>query len=234
MESHGIRSRKWIPEEWPATIKQTKTWVDQVLIEMVAAKELCNHHRQSIDTGVKNDHVHCTFWHISLPLGFSIAARLLDRRKKKHGDELITLLGTFYCLGTAQYDVKFPNLTFYRGSKHKATILFLFLKLDQTLNTYKWPVRRETVKFVSETLKFEGNKINCFPIGQTLSDLLYSWKFWSWKYIKPRCNGGRQSNFAHNSALTWRNVIDFTMLPAQRFWRGTVSLLDVMWPRSNQ
>ena len=24
------------------------------------------------------------------------------------------------------------------------------------------------------------------------------------------------------------------MLPAQRFWRETVSLLDVMWPRSNQ
>ena len=126
------------------------------------------------------------------------------------------------------------NLTFCRGSKHKATILFLFLKLDQTLNTYKWPVRRETVKFVSETLKFEGNKINCFPIGQTLSDLLYSWKFWSWKYAKPRCNGGRQSTFARNSAPTWCNVIDFTMLPAQRFWRETVSLLDVMWRRSNQ
>ena len=98
MESHGIKSKKWNPEEWPATIKQTKTWVDQVLIEMVAAKELCNHHSQSIDTGVKKDHLHCSFWQISLPLGFSIAARLLDRRRKKHGDELITLLGTFYCL----------------------------------------------------------------------------------------------------------------------------------------
>ena len=67
-----------------------------------------------------------------------------------------------------------------------------------------------------------------------VSGLLYSWKFWSWKYTKPRCNGGRQSTFAHNSALTWRNVIDFTMLPAQRFWRETVLLLDVMWPRTNQ
>ena len=29
-------------------------------------------------------------------------------------------------------------------------------------------------------------------------------------------------------------VIDFTMLPAKRFWRETVSLLEVMWPRGNQ
>ena len=29
-------------------------------------------------------------------------------------------------------------------------------------------------------------------------------------------------------------VIDFTMLPAKRFWRETVSLLEVMWPRDNQ
>ena len=29
-------------------------------------------------------------------------------------------------------------------------------------------------------------------------------------------------------------VIDFTMLPAKRFWRETVSLLEVMWPRGNK
>ena len=29
-------------------------------------------------------------------------------------------------------------------------------------------------------------------------------------------------------------VIDFTMLPAKRFWRETVSLLEVMWPQDNQ
>ena len=29
-------------------------------------------------------------------------------------------------------------------------------------------------------------------------------------------------------------VMDFAMLPAQRFWRETASLLEVMWPRSNQ
>ena len=49
------------------------------------------------------------------------------------------------------------------------------------------------------------------------------------KFIKPRCagNGGRRSTFAGNNA----------MLPAhsaQKFWRETVSVWDVMWPRSNQ
>ena len=37
-----------------------------------------------------------------------------------------------------------------------------------------------------------------------------------------------RSAFAGNSALLPFDVIDFAMLPAQRFWRGTVSLLDVM------
>ena len=30
------------------------------------------------------------------------------------------------------------------------------------------------------------------------------------------------------------DVIDFAMLPAQQFWQEKASLLDVMWPRSNQ
>ena len=42
-----------------------------------------------------------------------------------------------------------------------------------------------------ETLRFEGNKIYCFPRDQSLSDLLYSWKFRSWKFIKLGCNGGK-------------------------------------------
>ena len=74
----------------------------------------------------------------------------------------------------------------------------------------------------------EENKINCFPKEQSLSDLLYSWKFRSWKFIKPRRHGGRRSTFEGNSALLPFDVIDFAMLPAQRFWRETFSLLDVM------
>ena len=69
----------------------------------------------------------------------------------------------------------------------------------------------------------EENKINCFPKEQSLSDLLYSWKF-----IKPRRHGGRRSTFEGNSALLPFDVIDFAILPAQRFWRETFSLLDVM------
>ena len=76
----------------------------------------------------------------------------------------------------------------------------------------------------SETLRFEGNKIYCFPRDLSLSDLLYSWKL-----IKPRCNGGHRSKFAGNIALLPSDVIDFfAMLPAERFWRETVSLLNVM------
>ena len=57
-----------------------------------------------------------------------------------------------------------------------------------------------------KTLRFEENKINCFRRDQSLcilSDLLYSWKLWSWKFIKPRCNGGRRSTFKGNSALLY-------------------------------
>ena len=77
--------------------------------------------------------------------------------------------------------------------------------------------------------RFEANKINCLPRDQSLRDLLYSWKF-----IKPRCNGGRRSTVAGNSVLLALDVIDFAMLPAQSFWRETVSLLGVMWPQGNQ
>ena len=67
-----------------------------------------------------------------------------------------------------------------------------------------------------ETVNFAFGESQCFTR-----------KFWSWKFIKPRCNGGRRSTFAGNSALLHSDVIDFAMLPAQRFWRETVSLLDV-------
>ena len=47
------------------------------------------------------------------------------------------------------------------------------------------------------------------------------------EFIKPRCNGGRPSTFAGNSALLPSDVIDLAMLLAQRLWREKVSLLDV-------
>ena len=71
--------------------------------------------------------------------------------------------------------------------------------------------------------RFEGNKINCFPRDQSLSDLLYSWDF-----IKPRCNGHHWSTFTGNSTLLPSDVIDFAMLTTLKFWWETVSLLGVM------
>ena len=38
----------------------------------------------------------------------------------------------------------------------------------------------------------------------------------------------RRSTFVGNSAQLPSDVIDFAMLPAQTFWRETVSLSDVM------
>ena len=67
------------------------------------------------------------------------------------------------------------------------------------------------------------NKHLIRPSYQSLSDLLHSWKF-----IKPRCDSSQRSTFASNIALLPSDVIDFAMLPAQRFWRETVSLLDIM------
>ena len=58
-----------------------------------------------------------------------------------------------------------------------------------------------------------------------VSDLLYSQR----RHQKTQCeNGGRRSTFAGISALLRSDVIDFAMLPTQRFLRETVSLLDVM------
>ena len=48
------------------------------------------------------------------------------------------------------------------------------------------------------------------------------------EFIKPRCGVGRPSTFAGSSALLPSDVIDLATLPAQRLWRETVSLLDVM------
>ena len=72
-------------------------------------------------------------------------------------------------------------------------------------------------------LQINPPKINSFLCNESLSDLLYSWKF-----IKPRCNGGCLSKFAGNSAQLPSHVINFVMLPAHRFLRETVSLLDVV------
>ena len=72
------------------------------------------------------------------------------------------------------------------------------------------------------------NKHLIRPSYQSLSDLLHSWKFLSWKFIKPRCDSSQRSTFASNITLLPSDVIAFAMLPTQRFWRETASLLDIM------
>ena len=55
-----------------------------------------------------------------------------------------------------------------------------------------------------------------------------------WTFNKRRCNGGRWSTFSGHIALLPSDVIDFTILPSQRFWQEKVSSLDFMRPVSNQ
>ena len=105
-------------------------------------------------------------------------------------------------------------------------------------NYYLCPsCKNRVTTFVKEKLLFwsQSSGIDAYYDAQHYSsDLLYRWKFWSWKFIKPGSNGGRRSTFADNGPLLPSDVIDFAILPAERLWRETVSLLGVLWPRSRQ
>ena len=68
-----------------------------------------------------------------------------------------------------------------------------------------------------ETLRFEGNEINCFLSNQSLGDLLYSTKI---KTSNGNNKGGRRSIFVGDSALLPSDVIDLAMLPAQKLLAG--------------
>ena len=61
-----------------------------------------------------------------------------------------------------------------------------------------------------EIQRFEGNKINCFPRNQSLSDLSYNVAL---------------STFTGNSALLLADVIDCAVLPAQRFWQEKIFIV---------
>ena len=89
-----------------------------------------------------------------------------------------------------------------------------------------------------ETLRFEGTKIYCSPMDQSLSDLLYS-KTKRKQNLKTALKFQRSRATAVNISRVTVNcfpfdVIVFAMLPAHGIWRETVSLLDVMWPWSSQ
>ena len=97
-------------------------------------------------------------------------------------------------------------------------------------------------------MRFDGNKINCFPRDQSLSDLLYSTtktnleeamckqienfsihdfekrtgrRVPSSHHLQSHSDHVQQQSsatFAGNSALLPSNLIDFAMLPAQRLF----------------
>ena len=64
---------------------------------------------------------------------------------------------------------------------------------------FDW-VERQTL---AENLKIRGKHSYLFPEGPVFKLLIlsYSWKWWGWKFIKPRCNGGRRSTFVGSRAL---------------------------------
>ena len=64
-----------------------------------------------------------------------------------------------------------------------------------------------------------GEQTNCFPRDQC---------FCVFCYIAGNSLNLAVTAVAGNSALLPSDVIDFAMLPVKRFWRETVSLLDVM------
>ena len=49
---------------------------------------------------------------------------------------------------------------------------------------------------LAEILKIRGKHNYSFPEGPVFKLLIlsHSWKLWSWKFIKPRCNGGSSVN----------------------------------------
>ena len=87
---------------------------------------------------------------------------------------------------------------------------------------------------LGETFRFSGNKVNCFPGNQSLRDLLYSWKFWSWKVIKPHLNNGRRLTFqgfwyftrsqSHKIQVNLRNPAKFTK--TQKIAQNSVEILS--------
>ena len=81
-----------------------------------------------------------------------------------------------------------------------------------------------------ETLRFEGNKIQCSPRDQSSSDLLHS-KANGWKTNNSVIHKWR-ATAVNISRVTMKcflfDIIVFAMLPAHSIWRETVSMLDVM------
>ena len=73
-----------------------------------------------------------------------------------------------------------------------------------------------------ETLRFEGNKIHCFPREQSLSDLLYS-KTKRKQILNNALKFQQQQSTRVTANCFPFDVIVFAMLPAHCIWRETVN-----------
>ena len=87
-----------------------------------------------------------------------------------------------------------------------------------------------------ETSRFEGNKICCFPMDQSVSDLLYSFLS-SWKKnlktrraLEVNINRSTISDHVRQRVTVHCYSPTSKMLRAMNVWRETVCLLHVMWP----
>ena len=108
--------------------------------------------------------------------------------------------------------------------------MIMLSRRDKKAITGDWSREKKLILFPDnlpwETLRLGGNKINCFPRDQSLSDLLYSPRRKKHFRVQISENKSRErSAFAGNSELLPSDVIGFSMLPAQRFWRETVSFV---------
>ena len=109
--------------------------------------------------------------------------------------------------------------------------MIMLSRRDKKAMTGDWSLEKKLILFpdnlARETLRLEGNKINCFPRDQSLSDLLYSPRrknIFVYKFLKINLASGQHSRVTVN-CYPLSDVIEFSMLPAQRFWRETASFV---------
>ena len=62
--------------------------------------------------------------------------------------------------------------------------------------------------------KYWDSRETKLTVSWGISDLFYSWKFWSWKFIKPHCNDSCRSTFRHHRFC---NVACSDILVGNRF-----------------
>ena len=83
----------------------------------------------------------------------------------------------------------------------------------------------KTVNFVSGESKTKSI-VSLGTSLQVICFIAHEKNFFVYKFTKINLAGSQ--HFADNIAKLPSDVIDFATLPSQRFWRETVSLLDVM------